>query len=54
MKNVGSPFLIMLTDRRRAPEGATIGKIKNVIDYGHLVEKEYNDDIFYVFIVEEV
>lgn len=31
MKNVGSPFLIMLTDRRRAPEGATIGKIKNVI-----------------------
>jgi len=31
MKNVGTPFIIMLTDRRRAPEGATIGKIKNVI-----------------------
>ena len=30
------------------------GKVKNVIDYGHLVEKEYNDDAFYVFIVEEI
>ena len=31
MKNVGTPFIIMLTDRRRAPEDATIGKIKNVV-----------------------
>ena len=31
MKNVGSPFIIMLTDRRRAPEGAKEGTIKNVI-----------------------
>ena len=31
MKNVGTPFIIMLTDRRRAPEDATIGKIRNVI-----------------------
>ena len=29
------------------------GKVKNVVDYGHLVKKEYNDDAFYVFIVEE-
>lgn len=26
------------------------GNIKNVTDYGHLVTKDYNDDIFYVFI----
>ena len=31
MKNVGSPFIIILTDRRRAPIDATIGSIKNVI-----------------------
>lgn len=31
MKNVGTPLLIILTDRRRAPADATIGKIKNVI-----------------------
>ena len=31
MKNVGTPFIIMLTDRRRAPEGAKEGTIKNVI-----------------------
>lgn len=30
------------------------GKIKNILDYGHLVQKEYNDDVFYVFIVEEM
>jgi PAS domain-containing protein len=30
------------------------GKVKTVVDYGHLVEKEFNDDIFYVFIVEEI
>lgn len=29
------------------------GKIKNVIDYGHLVTKAYNDNIYYVFIAEE-
>lgn len=31
MKNVGSPLLIILTDRRRAPSDATIGSIKNVV-----------------------
>lgn len=31
MKNVGTPFIIMLTDRRCAPEGTTIGKIKNIV-----------------------
>ncbi|MBE7020546.1 MAG: hypothetical protein E7411_03820 [Ruminococcaceae bacterium] len=31
MKNVGTPFIIMLTDRRRAPEDTTIGKIKNIV-----------------------
>ena len=31
MRNVGTPFIVMLTDRRRAPEDATIGKIKNVV-----------------------
>ena len=30
------------------------GNIKHVVDYGHLVEKAYNDDVFYVFIVEEM
>jgi EAL domain-containing protein (putative c-di-GMP-specific phosphodiesterase class I) len=29
------------------------GKIKKVVDYGHLVTKAYNDDVYYVFIVEE-
>ena len=29
------------------------GNIKYVTDYGHLVTKDYNDDIFYVFIVED-
>ena len=29
------------------------GKVKNVIDYGHLVKGEYEDDIFYVFIAEK-
>ncbi|MBE7036501.1 MAG: hypothetical protein E7403_04330 [Ruminococcaceae bacterium] len=31
MKNVGSPFIIQLTDRGRGPEGTTIGSIKNVL-----------------------
>ena len=31
MKNVGSPFIIQLTDRGRGPEGTTIGSIKNVV-----------------------
>lgn len=30
MQNVGTPFIIMLTDRARGPEGTKIGKIKNV------------------------
>ena len=30
------------------------GNIKKVVDYGHLVTKKYNDDVFYVFIVEEI
>ena len=30
------------------------GNIKNVTDYGHLVTKDYNDDIFYVFIAEDL
>ena len=30
------------------------GKIKTVSDYGHLVTKDYNDDIFYVFMVEDI
>lgn len=31
MKNVGTPFIIQLTDRGRGPEGTTIGSIKNVV-----------------------
>ena len=31
MKNVGSPFIIQLTDRARGPEGTAIGSIKNVV-----------------------
>ncbi len=30
MQNVGTPFIIMLTNRARGPEGTKIGKIKNV------------------------
>lgn len=30
------------------------GNIKTVSDYGHLVTKDYNDDVFYVFIVEDI
>ena len=55
MKNVGSPFIIMLTDRRRAPEGATIGKIKNIIidnliatgPYGYMTPIRYTTAVPY-------
>ena len=30
MQNVGTPFIIMLTNRANGPEGTTIGKIKNI------------------------
>ena len=30
MTNVGTPFIIMLTNRSNGPEGTTIGKIKNI------------------------
>lgn len=30
MQNVGTPFIIMLTDRANGPEGTKVGKIKNV------------------------
>jgi len=30
MKNVGSPIFIILSDRRRAPEGTELGSLKNV------------------------
>ena len=30
------------------------GNIKYVIDYGHLVTRELDDDVFYVFITEKV
>lgn len=30
MTNVGTPFIIMLTNRANGPEGTTIGKIKNI------------------------
>lgn len=31
MQNVGTPFIIMLTNRANGPKGTTIGKIKNII-----------------------
>ncbi len=30
MQNVGTPFIIMLTDRANGPEGTKVGKIKNI------------------------
>lgn len=55
MKNVGTPFIIMLTDRRRAPEGATCGQIKNIIidnliatgPYGYIYPIRYTTDVSY-------
>ncbi len=55
MQNVGTPFIIMLTNRANGPEGTKIGKIKNVtIDnltaigsYGHI------EPIKYTTIVED-
>ena len=49
MQNVGTPFIIMLTNRANGPEGTTIGKIKNItIDnltaigsYGHIEPIRY-------------
>lgn len=31
MKNVGTPFIVMLTNRARGPEGTKLGTIKNVV-----------------------
>ena len=31
MKNVGTPFIVMLTDRGRGPEGTKLGSIKNIV-----------------------
>ncbi|MBE7045893.1 MAG: hypothetical protein E7396_00580 [Ruminococcaceae bacterium] len=31
MKNVGTPIYVILSDRRRAPEGTDVGSLKNVI-----------------------
>ena len=53
MKNVGTPFIVMLTDRRRAPQGATCGKIKNVVidnlvatgPYGYIYPIRYTLDV---------
>ena len=55
MQNVGTPFIIMLTNRARGPEGTEIGKIKNVtIDnltaigsYGPMKKIQYTTEVEY-------
>ena len=43
MKNVGSPFIITLTDRKRGPEGTPVGSIKNVIIDNLIATGPYQD-----------
>lgn len=43
MKNVGSPFIIQLTDRGRGPVGTTAGSIKNIIIDNLIATGPYDD-----------